>query len=95
MHGLARSKPKGTPLKVFSGKETKLNRVMLLILYSGQLLSKYDLFLIIRSIKGFRHKDVKTIYRRVDVLERGNWIAKEGKKRTEDMIARKRAARGL
>jgi DNA-binding PadR family transcriptional regulator len=80
---LARKKSKGTPLKVFSGKEATLNRVILLILFSGQLLAKYDLFLIVRSTKGFRNKDVKTIYRRVDFLEKGGWIAKEGEKLTK------------
>ena len=80
---LARKKCGGTPLKVFSGKEATLNRVILLILFSGQLLAKYDLFLVVKSTKGFRNKDVKTIYRRVDFLEKGGWIAKEGEKRTK------------
>jgi len=80
---LARKKCGGTPLKVFSGKEATLNRVILLTLFSGQLLTKYDLFLIIRGTKGFRRKDVRTIYRRVDVLEKGGWITKEGEKRTK------------
>jgi DNA-binding PadR family transcriptional regulator len=80
---LARKKCGGTPLKVFSGKEATLNRVILLILFSGQFLAKYDLFLIVKSTKGFRNKDVKTIYRRVDFLEKGGWIAKEGEKLTK------------
>jgi len=80
---VARKKRKGTPLKVFSGKEATLNRVILLILYSGQLLAKYDLFLIIKNTKGFRHKDVRTVYRRVDVLEKGGWVVKEGEKITK------------
>lgn len=79
---MARKKSKGTPLKVFSGKEATLNRIILLILFSGQLLTKYDLFLIIRGTKGFRCKDVRTIYRRVDILEKDGWITKEGEKRT-------------
>lgn len=80
---MAREKCGGTPLKVFSGKEATLNRVILLILFSGRLLAKYDLFLVVKSAKGFRNKDVKTIYRRVDVLEKGGWIAKEGEKLTK------------
>ena len=80
---MARKKCGGTSLKVFSGKEATLNRVILLILFSGQLLAKYDLFLVVKSTKGFRSKDVKTIYRRVDFLESGGWIAKEGEKRTK------------
>ena len=65
------------------GKEATLNRIILLILFSGQFLSKYDLFLTIRKTKGFRSEDVRTIYRRVDVLKKGGWIAKEGEKRTK------------
>jgi hypothetical protein len=64
----ARNMGKGTPLKVFSGKEASLNRVILLILYSKKLLAKYDVYLEIRSIKGFKHKDSKTVYRRIDIL---------------------------
>ena len=39
--------------------------------------------MIVKGTKGFRNKAVKTIYRRVDFLERGGWIAKEGEKRTK------------
>ena len=75
---MARKKSKGTPLKVFSGKEASLNRVILLILYSKTLLAKYDVFLEIRNIKGFKHEDSKTVYRRIDALNQEGWIAQKG-----------------
>jgi DNA-binding PadR family transcriptional regulator len=75
---VARKKRKGTSLKVFSGKEATLNRVILLILYSGNLLAKYDMFLEIKNMKGFRHINSKTVYRRMDALERKGWIAQKG-----------------
>jgi DNA-binding PadR family transcriptional regulator len=75
---LARKKSKGTPLKVFSGKEATLNRILLLILFSKSLMTKYDLFLEIRGMRGFRHKASKTIYRRIEALVEEGWIAKNG-----------------
>ena len=75
---MAWRKCKGTPLKVFSGKEESLNRVILLILRSKKLLAKYDVYLEIRNIKGFKHEDSKTIYRRMDALSKEFWIAQKG-----------------
>jgi DNA-binding PadR family transcriptional regulator len=63
---------------VFSGKEARLNRVILLILRSKKPLTKYDVFLEIRNTKGFKHKDSKTVYRRMDALNKEGWIAKKG-----------------
>lgn len=75
---MAQNRGKGTPLKVFSGKEETLNRLILLILFSGQLFTKYDLFLKIKSSKGFRHRDSKTVYRRIYALETDGWICQKG-----------------
>mgnify|MGYP000238803989 CR=1 FL=1 len=75
---MALKKSKGTRLKVFSGKEAALNRVILLILCSKKSLAKYDVFLEIRKIKGFKHEDSKTIYRRMEVLNQGGWISQRG-----------------
>jgi DNA-binding PadR family transcriptional regulator len=75
---LAWKRCKGTKLKVFSGKEARLNRVILLILHSKKLLAKYDIFLEIRKIKGFKHEDSKTIYRRIGALNKEGWIAQTG-----------------
>ena len=74
---MAWKKCKGTRLKVFSGKEASLNRVILLILRSKKLLAKYDVYLEIRNIKGFKHKDSKTIYRRIEALSEEGWIAQK------------------
>lgn len=75
---MAGKKGKGTKLRVFSGKEARLNRLILLILSRKKLLAKYDIFLEIRKIKGFKHKDSKTIYRRIDALSEEGWIAQKG-----------------
>ena len=75
---MAWNRCKGTRLKVFSGKEASLNRVILLILYHKKLLAKYDVFLEIRNIKGFKHEDSKTVYRRMDALNKEGWIAEKG-----------------
>ena len=75
---MAGKKCRGTPLKVFSGKEAALNRVILLILNSKKLQTKYDLFLLIRNMKGFRHLASKTVYRRIDALQQGRWITQNG-----------------
>jgi DNA-binding PadR family transcriptional regulator len=44
------------------------------------MLVKYDVFLEIRSIKGFKHEDSKTIYRRIEALNKEGWIAQKGTK---------------
>ena len=76
---MARKKRKGTPLKVFSGKEATLNRVILLILRSSkQPLARYDVYLKIRGIRGLKRKDSKTIYRRMTALNLEGWIAQKG-----------------
>ncbi len=76
---LARKKRKGTPLKVFSSKEATLNRIILLILrFSKTPLTKYELYKQIRTIKGYKHVDSKTVYRRIDALKFGRWVEKNG-----------------
>ena len=75
---LARKQSKGTPLKVFSGKEATLNRVVLSILNKRTPMARYDMYLWIKSIKGFRHIKSKTIYRRMEVLEQAGWIVQKG-----------------
>ena len=62
-------KRKGTPLKVFSGKEAKLNRILLLLYRSSkEPLTKYDAYKLIHNMKGYRKFDSKTIYRRMKAL---------------------------
>ena len=64
---------------MFSGKEATLNRVILLILRSSkQPLTRYDVYLKIRGMRGLKRKDSKTIYRRMTVLNQDGWIAQNG-----------------
>ncbi len=63
---------------MFSGKEATLNRIILLVLFSEKLLAKYDVFLKIKSSKGFRRMDARTVYRRMEALEEAGWIAQKG-----------------
>jgi DNA-binding PadR family transcriptional regulator len=72
---------KGTPFKVFSGKEATLNRVILLVFLSSKHpLAKYDVYLQIHGMKGLKRKDSKTVYRRIEVLNQEGWIAHRGKR---------------
>jgi len=76
---LARKKCKDTSLKVFSGKEATLNRVILLILRSSkQPLATYDIYLKVRRIRGLKHKYSKTVYRRMFALNHDGWITQNG-----------------
>ena len=74
---------KGAKLKVFSGREARLNRVILLIYRSNKLLAKYDALLEIRKIKGFKHEDSKTVYRRIEALNKEGFLSKQGFKKTQ------------
>lgn len=79
---MARRKNKGTPLKVFSGREATLNRVILKILEKKSPLIAYDVWLQLRAIKGFRNTDANTVYRRMEALEEQGWIAQKGTRPT-------------
>jgi hypothetical protein len=80
---LARKKSRGTKLKVFSGREAKLNLVIFLVLYpEGKLLASYDVFKEVRAIKGFRHKGKQNVDRRVKALHKQRWLETEGTRPT-------------
>ncbi len=68
---------KGIPLKVFSGKQKKLNRIILPLL-EKKALAKEDVFHVLRKTKGFRNVTSKTICRRMDALIEGGYIAPNG-----------------
>ncbi len=74
---MAGEKRKGTPLKIFSGKQAKLNRVILPLL-EMKALAKEDVFHILRKTKGYRHTTSKTVCRRMDALNEGSYIAPNG-----------------
>ena len=76
---MAPNKRKGTPLKVFSGKEASLNLVIFLILYpEGKILASYDVFKEVRATKGFRNIGKQNIDRRVKALHKQHWLEIEG-----------------
>jgi hypothetical protein len=71
-------KDKGTELKVFSGREARLNQTIFLILDLKKPLTSYDMYLEIRRIKGFRHVKRQSIDRRMRALCQQGWIIKYG-----------------
>ena len=77
---MARKKCKSTRLQVFSGKEARLNRVMLKILEWKSPLIAYDVWRQLKATKGFRGIDSKTVYRRMHALEQEGWIGQKGKR---------------
>lgn len=72
-------KCKGTMLGVFSGKQARLNRLILLLYRSSKTsLTKYDVYKQIHNMKGYKHYNSRTIYRRTNALISESWIAKAG-----------------
>jgi len=81
---LEKGEGKGTPLKLFSGKEEPLNRLILQILRSSKHpLTKYETSLEVRRVIDFTHTDKNTVYRRMDALHGQDLISVVGKKRTK------------
>ena len=76
---MAPTKCKGIPLKVFSGKQKKLNRIILPLLEKNAL-AKEDVFHVLRKTKGFRGVTSKTVCRRIDELNKEGYIAPSGKR---------------
>ena len=68
---------KGVPLRVFSGKQKKLNRIILPLLVK-EALAKEDVFHVLRITKGFRGVTSKTVCRRMDALSEEGYIAPNG-----------------
>jgi predicted ArsR family transcriptional regulator len=81
---LAWDKEKGTPLRLFSGKEGPLNRLILQILRgSKQPLTKYDVALEVRRVTEFKHTDKNTVYRRMGALQEQDLISIVGERPTK------------
>ena len=76
---MAGKKCTGTPLKIFSGKEAKLNHIILLLILQSAL-TKHDVFLEVRRIKGCRHKRSGTVGRRMTALCEGGYITSIGRR---------------
>ena len=79
---MARKKPKGTELPVFTGRAAKLNRAIFEVLRAKQSLASYDAYLEVRRIKGYRHTKYQTVDRRMKKLHQQRWITKKGTKKT-------------
>jgi DNA-binding PadR family transcriptional regulator len=76
---MAGKKRRGSPLKVFSGKQANLNRIVTLVCRSSKTpLTKYDIYKQIHNIKGYKHYDSRTIYRRINALIDEGLIEKVG-----------------
>ncbi len=75
---MACKKDKDTELSVFRGKAAKLNRVILRVLERQSPLNAYDVWRSVKSCKGFKHENSKTVYRRIDALHKESWIRQKG-----------------
>jgi hypothetical protein len=80
---LAQNRSNGTRLEVFSGKEARLNRVILQILRQKGALIPYDVSLNVKRIKNFMHTDPNTVYRRMEAQEEQGWIGVVGSRLTQ------------
>jgi hypothetical protein len=81
---LAKTSGKGTKLKVFSGREAKLNLLIFLILSpEGKLLASYDIYREVHATKGFRRRGKQNVDRRVKVLFLQGWLETEGMRETK------------
>jgi DNA-binding PadR family transcriptional regulator len=80
---LARKKSEGTPLKVFSGKQAKLNRVILQTFDRKGPLISYDVWRFVVMIKDFGQIERKTIYCRVEALSQEGYIIQRGTRPTQ------------
>jgi hypothetical protein len=80
---LTRNSCKGTKLKVFSGKQAKLNRVILQIFDTKGPLIAYDVWRFVVMIKDFSQTERKTVYDRVEALSREGYIIQKGTRPTQ------------
>ena len=81
---LAKTCGRGTKLKVFSGREAKLNFLIFLILSSeGKLLASYDIYREVHATRGFRGKGKQNVDRRVKVLFLQGYLETEGTRETK------------
>lgn len=80
---MAESTSGGTKLKVFSGKQAKLNRVILQIFDRKGPLIAYDVWRFVVMIKDFGQTERKTVYDRVDALSLEGYIIQRGTRPTQ------------
>ena len=77
---MAKSTGGGIKLEVFSGKQAKLNRIIFLVLRCKSVLTSYETYKEIRSIKGFRHVNRQNIDRRMKELHKEGYLEVIGTK---------------
>ena len=81
---LAKTRGKCIKLKVFSGREAKLNLLIFLILSpEGKLLASYDIYREVHATKGFRRRGKQNVDRRVKALFFQGWLETEGTRETK------------
>ncbi len=81
---MAQKKSKCTKLKVFSGREAKLNLLIFLILSpEGKLLASYDIYREVHATKGFRRRGKQNVERRAKALFQKGWLETEGTRETK------------
>jgi hypothetical protein len=81
---LTKTKSKGTKLKVFSGREAKLNLLIFLILSpEDKLLASYDIYREVHATKGFKRKGKQNVDRRAKALFDQGWLETEGTRETK------------
>ncbi len=77
---MAKSTSGGIKLEVFSGKQAKLNRIIFLVLLCKGVLTSYETYKEIRSIKGFRHVNRQNVDRRMRALHEEGYLEVTGTK---------------
>ncbi len=75
---MARKKNHNANIDLFCGREATLNIMILKVFEKKSPLIGYDVWRQLRAIKGFRHTDSKTAYRRIEALHEQGWIVKNG-----------------
>lgn len=81
---MAKTGGKGKKLRVFSGREAKLNLLIFLILSpAGKLLASYDIYREVHATKGFRRRGKQNVDRRVKALFLKGWLETEGTRETQ------------
>ena len=81
---MAKTGGKGTKLKVFSGREARLNLLIFLILApEGKLLASYDIYREVHATRGFRRRGKQNVDRRVKALFLQGWLEAEGTRETQ------------
>ena len=80
---MAESISGGIKLEVFSGKQAKLNRVILQIFDRKGPLISYDVWRFVVMIKDFGQTERKTVYYRVNALSQEGYIIQKGTRPTQ------------